>query len=135
MSIEFIKSNYFEIFVCSGLVFASLSRLFSSKLRQIEIHDLEINQIFEYAIIIYELSSVYFIFFTNKYTRNIYYSIYIIVCIIITLFYLYQKSLSNIFSEFIELSIFPNNMKSIWYHLIYVYILIYLIYIKDVNKE
>ena len=130
MNIDFIKKNYFEIFLCIGLIFASLSRLFSSKLRNEEIHDLSINPIFEYAIIIFELSSVYFIFYADPKIKNIYYGIYIICCIIITLYYLSKKIPSDIFSEFTELSIFPDNMKSIWYHLVYVYILIYIIYIK-----
>ena len=130
MNIEFIKNNYFDLFICAGLVFASLSRLFYPTLRDIEIHDLPINQLFEYGLILYELSSVYFIFFTNKEIRNNYYKIYIFGCIVISIYYLSQKSISSIFSEIIKLSIFPNDFKIMWYHLVYVYILIYLVYIK-----
>ena len=130
MNIEFIKSNYFDIFICAGLVFAGLSRVYYPLLRDVEIHDLPINQLFEYALILYELSSVYFIFFTNKKIRNNYYKIYIFGCIIISLYYLSQRPISSIFSELTKLSIFPNDFKIIWYHLVYVYILIYIVYIK-----
>ena len=130
MNIEFIKSNYFEIFLCIGLTTAGLFRLIFPELRQKEMIDLPINEIQEHILILYELSSIYFIFYTDKDIKNIYYSIYIIGCVLITLYYLSKRSLSDIFSEFKELSIFPNNMKSIWYHLVYVFILIYIIYIK-----
>jgi hypothetical protein len=130
MNIEFIKSNYFEIFLCIGLTTAGLVRIIYPELRIKELKDIPINEFLEHILIIFELLSTYFIFYTNTKIKNIYYGIYIIGCIIISLFYLSKKSSSDIFSEFIELSIFPNNMKSIWYHLVYVYILIYLIYIK-----
>ena len=92
--------------------------------------DLPISEIHEYILIIFELSAIYIIFYTNKDIKNIYFGIYILGCIIITLYYLSNKSVEYIFSEFKELCIFPDNMKSIWYHLVYVYILIYIIYIK-----
>lgn len=130
MNQEFIKNNYFDIFICGGLIFASLSRIFYSKLRDREIHDLHINELFEIALIIFELSGVYFIFYTNKETKNNYYKIYIFGCVVISLYYLSHKSLASIYSEFIQLSIFPNDFKTMWYHLVYVYILIYLVYIK-----
>jgi N6-adenosine-specific RNA methylase IME4 len=130
MNIEFIKSNYFDIFICSGLVFASLSRVFYSSLRDKEIHDLPINEVFEYTLILYELSSVYFIFFTNENIRKYYYKIYIAACITISMYYLSKMSLENIFTELTKLSIFPNDFRVMWYHLVYVYILIYLVYIK-----
>jgi len=130
MNTEFIKSNYFDIFICVGLVFASLSRIFYASLREREIHDLPINQIFEYALILYELSSVYFIFYTNENIRKNYYKIYISACIIISMYYLSKMSLSDIFTELTKLSIFPNDFRIMWYHLVYVYILIYLVYIK-----
>jgi hypothetical protein len=130
MNIEFIKFNYFEIFLCIGLTTAGLCRLFYPELRQKEMNDLSISEIHESILILYELSAVYIIFFTNQEIKNIYYGIYIIGCILISLYYLSKRSISKIFSEFRELCIFPNEMKSIWYHLVYVYILIYMIYIK-----
>jgi hypothetical protein len=70
MNQEFIENNYFDIFICGGLIIASLSRIFYSKLRDREIHDLHINELFEIALIIFELSGIYFIFYTNKETKN-----------------------------------------------------------------
>jgi hypothetical protein len=130
MNIEFIKSNYFQLFLCIGLTTAGLFRLIFPELRHKEMIDLPINEIQEYIIILFELSSIYFIFYTNNDIRNAYYSIYIFGCILITLYYLSKRSIFEIFSEFKELCIFPNNMKSIWYHLVYVFILLYIIYIK-----
>jgi hypothetical protein len=91
---------------------------------------LHINEIHEYAIIVYELSAIYFIFYSTEDIRNLYYSIYIIACIIITIYYISNKSYGEIFLEIPELSIFTNDMKTIWYHLIIVFIFIYMIYIK-----
>ena len=51
-------------------------------------------------------------------------------CIIISMYYLSKMSLSDIFTELTKLSIFPNDFRIMWYHLVYVYILIYLVYIK-----
>jgi hypothetical protein len=130
MNIEFIKSNYFELFLCIGLTTAGLFRLIFPELRHKEMIDLPINEIQEHILILYELSSIYIIFYTDTDTKNIYYSIYIIGCVLIALYYLSKRSISDIFSEFKELSIFPNDMKTIWYHLIIVFIFIYMIYIK-----
>jgi hypothetical protein len=130
MNIEFIKSNYFEIFLCIGLTAAGLFRLIFPELRKKEMKYLPINEIHEYAIILYELSAIYFIFYSTEDIRNIYYSIYIIACIIITVYHISNKSYEEIFLEIPELSIFSNDMKTIWYHLIIVFIFIYMIYIK-----
>lgn len=130
MNIEFIKSNYFEILIAIGITCGGLFRLLYPELRQKEMIDLPINEIHEYILIIFELSAIYIIFYTNKDIKNAYFAVYILGCIIITLYYLSNKSFEYIFSEFKELCIFPNDIKSIWYHLVYVYILIYIIYIK-----
>ena len=135
MNIEFIKSSYFEIFLCIGLTSAGLFRIIFPELREKELKDMPINELGEYMLILFELSSTYVIFYTDEDTKNIYYGIYIIGCILLSLYYLSKRSISESFSEFKELCIFPNDMKSIWYHLVYVFILIYIIYIKDVNKE
>lgn len=130
MNINFFKSHYFEIFISLGLTISGLFRLFFSNLREKEMKYLHINEIHEYAIIVYELSAIYFIFYSTEDIRNLYYSIYIIACIIITIYYISNKSYGEIFLEIPELSIFTNDMKTIWYHLIIVFIFIYMIYIK-----
>ena len=127
MDVEFIKSNYFDLLLTITLTTAGLCRLFSPELRQKEINNLSITEIHESILILFELSAAYIIFFTNNDIKKIYYSIYIIACFLIILFYLSQKSLSNILLELKELCIFQNDMKSIWYHLVYIFILIYII--------
>jgi hypothetical protein len=130
MNKEFIKQNYFEILLCIGITCGGLFRLLYPELRELEMRDLPITDIHEHILILFELSAIYFIFYSSREVKNIYFGIYVIGCILITLYYLSKRSISDIYSQFLELCIFPNDIKSIWYHLVYVYILIYLIYIK-----
>lgn len=131
MDKEFIKSNYFEILICIGITMGGLFRLLYPELQDLEMKDLPITRIHEYILITFELSATYFIFYTNNDIKNMYLGIYIIGCIIITMYYLSKKTFSEIFSEMKKLCIFPDDIKSIWYHMVYVYILIYIIYIKN----
>ncbi len=113
-----------------GITCGGLFRLLYPELRELEMKDLPITDIHEYILIMFELSAVYFIFYTNTNIKNIYLGIYVVGCILVTLYYLSKRSLSDNFLEMKKLCIFPNDIKSIWYHIVYVYILIYLIYIK-----
>jgi len=130
MDKEFLKQNYFEILLCIGITCGGLFRLLYPELRELEMKDLPITDVHEHILIAFELSAVYFIFYSTKEVKNIYLGIYVVGCILVTLYYLSKKSLSDNFSEMKKLCIFPDDIKSIWYHLVYVYILIYLIYIK-----
>jgi hypothetical protein len=128
---EYIKKNYFEILLCTGITIGGLFRLMFPDLRKQEMNDTSFENIHEYLLILFELLAVYFIFFTNTHIKNLYLSIFMIVCIFIALYYLSKKSISTILSEVKKLCIFSNDIKSIWFHLIYIYILIYIIYIKN----
>jgi len=130
MDIKFIKSNYFEILLCIGITCGGLFRLLYPELRELEMKDLPITDIHEYILIGFELLATYFIFYSSREVKNIYLGIYVVGCILVTLYYLSKKSLSANFSEMKKLCIFPDDIKSIWYHIVYVYILIYLIYFK-----
>jgi len=128
MDNTFIKNNYFEIFICIAITTAGLCRIFNPELRSEEISNLKIiNDYHEYIIIIFELSVVYFLFYSDKSIKDIYINIYIIACILIAFYYLSDK---NIIEEFKKLCIYTNDIKSIWCHLVYVLILIYIVYIK-----
>jgi hypothetical protein len=131
MNKEFIRQNYFEILLCIGITCGGLFRLLYPELRELEMKDLPITDVHEHILIAFELSAVYFIFYSTKQVKNIYLGIYVVGCILVTFYYLSKKSLSDNFSEMKKLCIFPDDIKSIWYHLVYVYILIYLIYIKQ----
>ena len=130
MNKNFIQRNYFEILLSIVITSAGLCRLLHPELREIEMKDLPVTNIHEYILIIFELSAVYFIFYTNTNIKNIYLGIYITVCSLIILYYLSKNSISKNFSEMKKLCIFSNDTKTIWCHLVYVYILIYIIYIK-----
>jgi hypothetical protein len=130
MDKEFLKQNYFEILLCIGITCGGLFRLLYPELRELEMKDLPITDVHEHILIAFELAAIYFIFYSTKEVKNIYLGIYVVGCILVTLYYLSKKSLSDNFSEMKKLCIFPDDIKSIWYHLVYVYILIYLIYIK-----
>lgn len=101
------------------------------ELRELEMKDLPITDVHEHILIAFELLAVYFIFYSSREVKNIYLGIYVVGCILVTLYYLSKKSLSDNFSEMKKLCIFPDDIKSIWYHIVYVYILIYLIYFKQ----
>jgi hypothetical protein len=131
MDTEFLKKNYFEIFLCIGITCGALFRIMCPELREEEMKNLPITDIGEYIIIIGELFAIYFNFFSSKELKNIYLNIFLFGCIIVTLYYLSKKSMSTILSEVKKLCIFPDDIISIWYHLIYVYIIIYIIYIKE----
>jgi hypothetical protein len=127
MNENFLNKNYFEIFLCLAITTAGLYRLIYPELRKEEMNDLKINENIEYIIIIYELCAIYFLFYTTKENKNIYIYLYIIVCLIISIYYLSNK---NILEEFKKLCIYTNDIKSIWCHIIYIFILIYIVHIK-----
>ena len=131
MNIEYLKKNYFEILLCVGITCGGLFRLLYPELREKEMKDLPISDIHEYILIVFELLAFYFIFYKDTYIRNIYLGVYVLGCLIITFYYLSKKSISNTFSEIKELCIFPDDIKSTWYHIVYVFIILYIIYIKD----
>jgi len=131
MIIKYIKENYFEILLCTGITIGGLFRLMYQDLRKKEMNDTSFTNIHEYFLILFELLAIYFIFFTSTRIKNLYLSIFMIVCISIALYYLSKKSISTILSEVKKLCIFSDDIKSIWFHLIYIYILIYIIYIKN----
>jgi hypothetical protein len=130
MNFKFLKDNYFELLLCIGITSGGLFRLLYPELREEEMKDLPITDIHEHILIAFELSATYFLFFSSTDIKNKYLGIYVVGCIIVTLYYLSKKSISQNYSEMKKLCIFPDDIKSIWYHLVYVYILIYLIYIK-----
>jgi hypothetical protein len=131
MNKEFIRQNYFELLLCIGITCGGLFRLLYPELRELEMKDLPITDVHEHILIAFELLAVYFIFYSSREVKNIYLGIYVVGCILVTLYYLSKKSLSDNFSEMKKLCIFPDDIKSIWYHIVYVYILIYLIYFKQ----
>lgn len=131
MNIEFIKKNYFEIILCLGLTTAGVYRLSFPEIRNEEMKNLPmLSEFHEYLIAILELTSVFFIFMAGKDIKNIYLGGFVTGCILITIYYLSQRTPYSILINLKRLCIFPNDLTSIWYHLIYVFIIIYIIYIK-----
>ena len=130
MNLDFIKQNYFEILLAIGITCGGLFRLLYPELRELEMKDLPITDIHEYILIMFELSAVYFIFYTNTNIKKIYLGIFVISCILVTVYYLSKRSLSDTFEQIKKLCIYSNDINIIWYHILYIYILIYLVYIK-----
>jgi len=132
MDIEFIKKNYFEIILCLGLTIGGIYRLLFPEIRNEEMKNLPmLSEFHEYLIAILELTSVFFIFMAGKDIKNIYLGGFVIGCLLVTIYYLSQRPIYTTLINIKRLCIFPNDIISIWYHLIYVFIIIYLIYIKN----
>ena len=88
---EFIRQNYFELLLCIGITCGGLFRLLYPELRELEMKDLPITDVHEHILIGFELLATYFIFYSTKEVKNIYLGIYVVGCILVTLYYLSKK--------------------------------------------
>ena len=128
--LSFIENNFFELLLCVVMIIAGSFRILYPEIQQKEIIDFPLFASTEYLIILFELSSIYFLFFTTSYIKHIYLGVFAILCSIVLIYYLSKRSFSTIISDIKELSIFPNDSKLIFTHFLFVYIIIYLIFIK-----
>lgn len=118
------KSYYFEIIIFLTLTSAAVGRIIYPDMREKEIEvNPFINTYSSYVIIAFELSAFYFLFFSNKFLKNIYLLIYIALIIPLSIYYL---SKINIQDEIKSLYIYTPDIKSI---LIHIYIIITMAYI------
>jgi hypothetical protein len=127
---EFIRQNFFEILIAGGVTTAAIVRMLYPDIREREKREMGITDVHEAIIILYELLAIPIIFFTTRLIKNIYLTIYIVGCVGVSLYYLWNKSGPQRLAESKDLCIFPSDMKSIWYHLVYVYLLVYIVFIK-----
>jgi hypothetical protein len=130
MDFNFIKKNYFELLLCIIITGTGIYKLLNSNLRQEELINLNfLSEFHSYLIIIFELSSVYFLLFAEKDIKDVYIGIYCIVVALVALYYLYNNS--NILTEIRDIFRYSKDIKSIFLRLIYIYILLYVIYYKE----
>lgn len=127
---EFIRQNFFEILIAGGVTTAAIVRMLYPDIREREKQEMGISDINQTILILYELLSIPIIFFTTRLIKNIYLTIYIVACVGVSLRYLWNKSGPQLLAEFKDLCIFPSDLKSIWYHLVYVYLLVYIVFIR-----
>jgi len=128
--IAFYKKNFFEVFFCIALTIGGLYRLINPDIRERERAAMHINETLQWGIVIAELSSVYFLFYSTPYIKKVYLATFGIACIVISLYYL---SLQDILNELKNVSIFTPDISNILFHLTYVYIIGYLIFIKKID--
>ena len=128
MDFKFVKNNYFEILLCIIITSAGLYKLYYPDLKKEESMNLKVlHEFHEYLIIIFELSSIYFLLFAKKEVKDIYIGIYCSIVTLVAFFYLYNR---NILREIKDIFIYTNDIKSIFLRLIYVYILMYIMFYK-----
>jgi hypothetical protein len=125
--LEFYKKNFFEVFFCIALTIGGLYRLMNPEIRERERAAMHIGEALQWVIVVAELSSVYFLFYSTPYIKKAYLAIFATACIVIGLYYL---SLQDILTELKNVSIFTPEMPNILFHLTYVYIIGYLLFIK-----
>ena len=124
MNYNFIKNNYFEIFISITVTIAGIYRLFCPDIRQKEIDNMKIiNMNHEFLIMLFEISAIYFIFFTTPFIKKLYIGTYLFFCSIVTLLYIYNKNIIKLVKNLI---IYTNNAESIGIHFIILVIMFYL---------
>jgi len=126
----FYKKNFFEIFFCGAILTAATFRILYPEIRLKEREAMHISESVQWVIIIAELSSVYFLFFTTDTIKKVYIGIFAILCVCISIYYLKDKDL---ITEIKNVSIFTPDTSNILSHLIYTYILLYIIFIKKID--
>ena len=125
MKLEFIKDNYFEIIAAFCLTISGLYRLIYSESRNEEMRNNILTDFDEKLICIFELSAIYFIFYAKPDSRQLYYIIYIVSVLYITVFYLPKV---NLIDDLKHIIIYTPTSNSIIMHFIFVTILVYLIW-------
>lgn len=119
-------SSYFETIIVIILVSAALGRIFNSDIRQQEISENPfLNEVSSYAIIVFELLSIYFIFYSNKMYKNMYLFTYILLVLPLSIFYILKNT--NLIKDLKSLFIYTPNIKSIFIHILILLIMIYII--------
>ena len=125
MKLEFIKDNYFEILATFCLTVSGLYRLVYSESRNEEMQNNILTNFDEKLICIFELSAIYFIFYANPNIRRLYFIVYIVSVLYLTVFYLPKI---NLIDDLKHIIIYTPNSNSIVMHFMFISILIYLIW-------
>lgn len=126
--IDFYRKNFFELFICIAVTIAGIYRIISPEIREKERSIMHISSEIQWVIVLGEILSFYFLFYTTPTIKNVYIGIYAIACILISFYYLKDK---NIFEELKKVCIFTSDTPNILFHLTYVYIIAYILFIKD----
>lgn len=119
------KTFYFEFIIALTLTSAAVGRIMYPEVREEEIQKNPfMNTYSSYGIIAYELLAFYFIFFTNSLIKNMYFLVYIVLVILLSIYYLYKY---NKFDDLKPLYIYTPDIKSIWIHILLIIIMGYLV--------
>ena len=122
------KIFYFKIIIALTLTSAAVGRIMYPDVRAEEIEkNLFMNQYSSYGIIIYELLSFYFLFFTTSFIKNMYLLLYVVLVILLSAYYLYKYIK---FDDLKSLYIYTPDVKSIWIHLLIIIIMVYMVLFK-----
>ena len=123
-----IKNNFFEGVVAFALTTAGIYRIaYHDEIREKETATKIISDFDENIIMIYELSAIFFIFYTNDLIKKIYLLVYLVAAIYISFKYI---SNINFVYELRKLVPFTPTIDSIVEHLVFMVILVYLIVFK-----
>jgi hypothetical protein len=125
---EFIKNNYFELFLSIVLVHAAVVRILYTDLFLEEMNDIGYPLFVGYLIIFAELVSPFILFeYFGPKIKNFGLVLYIVACVGISCMYLKDYS----FTDMNKIGVFTNSMENIFLHLEVVIIMIYMIIRKS----
>jgi hypothetical protein len=124
MKIQYIL----RILLTIVLTTAALGRIVYPEISEKEKNDIPfMNETGEKILITYELLSVYFLLLAPIYLRNMYLWGYIIPVLLLSLYYIIK---GNLIKDIKEVCIYPNDIKSVLIHLLYIGIMCYMVYTK-----
>jgi len=125
----FIRRNYFELIMTTGLMIGSITRIASPEYRKREQMHLPFgSDLFTWIIILMELSSPYFLLFAPPALKKIYILLFLLALGVITVYYI--VTYPNLF-DFRETCIYENKPLSVVFHIIYFFIFLWLAYFKS----
>jgi hypothetical protein len=128
MEVQYIRRNYFELMTVIVLTVASLTRIFNPALRTKEIAVLPLgSEVTEWFIILFELSSVYFLLMAPRWIKHAYLVALAVGMLSVSLYYI--ATCTDLF-DYKHICIFPNNPHAVTLHLVYALIFVWLAFVK-----
>jgi hypothetical protein len=124
----YIKRNFFEIITVGILTVAAVTRIMHPEIREQEKASIPLGSEFtEWAIILFELSSVYFLLFASNAIKHIYLVTLAIGMLLVSAYYLY---ICEDIMTYKETCVFLTTPHAVVLHIIYAMIFIYLAFIR-----
>lgn len=126
---DFFKTKFLEVVTVCILTTAAITRILNPDIREQEKASVPFGSEFtEWAIILFELSSMYFLLFASNAIKHIYLVILAIGMLVVSAYYIYICSDITIYKE---TCVFLSTPHAVVLHIIYALIFIYLAFIRQ----